>query len=89
MQFGVEDGEALPGWGLGGHVRLAELVMGRPLTLVGSGAPLLARERDRIHTPEGCDARHVARLAAAKAPAPIRPLYLRGPDAKLPGGVSP
>jgi tRNA threonylcarbamoyladenosine biosynthesis protein TsaB len=31
----------------------------------------------------------VARLAAARPPAPIRPLYLRAPDAKLPGGIDP
>lgn len=66
--------------------RLTELARGRPLTLVGSGAPLLARDGDAVLTPEGCDARHVARLAAARPPTPIRPLYLRAPDAKLPGG---
>lgn len=67
--------------------RLAELAMGRPLTLIGSGAPLLAAAAPGavILTPEGCDARQVARLAAARPPAPIRPLYLRAPDARLPG----
>lgn len=71
--------------------RLVELAMGRKLTLVGSGAPLLADAAPgaRMITPEGCDARHVARLAAAKSPTPIRPLYLRAPDAKLPGGRDP
>ncbi|WP_421936942.1 tRNA (adenosine(37)-N6)-threonylcarbamoyltransferase complex dimerization subunit type 1 TsaB [Phenylobacterium sp.] len=71
--------------------RLAELGMGRALTLVGSGAPLLAETAPgaRMLTPEGCDARHVARLAARKVAAPIRPLYLRAPDAKLPGGRDP
>lgn len=69
--------------------RLAELAMGRPLTLVGSGAPLLGDPAGSVLTPEGCDARHVARLAAARPAAPLRPLYLRAPDAKLPGGVSP
>ena len=70
--------------------RLAELAMGRVLTLVGSGAPLLAEAAPgaSVLTPAGCDARAVARLAAAKAPTPIRPLYLRAPDAKLPGGIS-
>ena len=68
--------------------RLVELAMGRPLTLVGSGAPLLAQAAPgaAMLTPDGCDARHVARLAAARSPTPIRPLYLRAPDAKLPGG---
>lgn len=71
--------------------RLAELTTGRPLTLVGSGAPLLADAAPgaRVLTPEGCDARLVARLAAGRTPAPIRPLYLRAPDAKLPGGRLP
>lgn len=64
--------------------RLAELAMGRPLTLVGSGAPLLATPGAAVLTPEGCDARRVARLAAGRAPTPIRPLYLRAPDARLP-----
>ena len=71
--------------------RLAELARGRPLTLVGSGGPLLADAvlGATIQTPGGCDARLVARLAASRAPAPIRPLYLRAPDAKLPGGKLP
>jgi tRNA threonylcarbamoyladenosine biosynthesis protein TsaB len=33
---------------------------------------------------EGADARQVARLASTRGPAPLRPLYLRAPDAKLP-----
>jgi tRNA threonylcarbamoyladenosine biosynthesis protein TsaB len=71
--------------------RLAELGMGRALTLVGSGAPLLAETAPgaRMLTAEGCDACHVARLAAHKLVASIRPLYLRAPDAKLPGGRDP
>jgi tRNA threonylcarbamoyladenosine biosynthesis protein TsaB len=66
--------------------RVAELSQGRPFTLVGSGAPLLAElgPAARIVPAEGADARAVARLAAARAPAPLRPLYLRAPDAKLP-----
>ena len=71
--------------------RLAELGMGRPPTLVGSGAPLLAEAAPgaAVLTPEGCDARHVARLAGARPATPIRPLYLRAPDARLPGGRLP
>jgi tRNA threonylcarbamoyladenosine biosynthesis protein TsaB len=67
--------------------RLAELSMGRPVALVGSGAPLLVGlvPGARVIEAEGCDARHVARLAALVSdPAPPRPLYLRAPDAKLP-----
>ena len=66
--------------------RLAELSQGRPFTLVGSGAALLADVAPgaAIIAAEGPDARHVARLAAARAPGPLKPLYLRAPDAKLP-----
>lgn len=68
--------------------RLAKLARGRPLSLVGSGAPLLADATPdaRVLSPEGCDARLVASIAAGRVPTPIRPLYLRAPDAKLPGG---
>jgi len=69
--------------------RLAELWPGRPATLVGSGGPLLAAviagaclEPERLPDPVA-----VARLGAAvRSPAAPRPLYLRPPDAKLPGG---
>lgn len=66
--------------------RLAGIAGERPLRLIGSGAPLLAASRPgaQVLTPEGCDARHVARLGAARAASPIRPLYLRAPDARLP-----
>jgi tRNA threonylcarbamoyladenosine biosynthesis protein TsaB len=66
--------------------RLAELSQGRPFTLVGSGAALLAdfAPNAAVIPAEGADARHVARLAAARAPGPLKPLYLRAPDAKLP-----
>jgi tRNA threonylcarbamoyladenosine biosynthesis protein TsaB len=66
--------------------RLAGIAMGRPLTLVGSGAPLLADmvPHARVVLREGADARVVARLAARCDPAPLTPLYLRTPDAKLP-----
>jgi tRNA threonylcarbamoyladenosine biosynthesis protein TsaB len=66
--------------------RLAEIAAGWPLTLVGSGAPLLADivPQAAILTPPGADARLVARLAAGRTPAPARPLYLRAPDARLP-----
>jgi tRNA threonylcarbamoyladenosine biosynthesis protein TsaB len=66
--------------------RVAEIAAGRPLTLVGSGAPLLAAcaPGARVLTPEGCDARLVAGLAATRTPGSARPLYLRAPDARLP-----
>jgi tRNA threonylcarbamoyladenosine biosynthesis protein TsaB len=66
--------------------RLAELSQGRPFTLVGSGAALLAAfaPSAAIDPAEGADARHVARLAIGRQPSPLKPLYLRAPDAKLP-----
>jgi tRNA threonylcarbamoyladenosine biosynthesis protein TsaB len=66
--------------------RLAELTMGRPLTLVGSGAPLLAGAAPgaRVILAQGADARRVAQIAAARQAGPLRPLYLRAPDARLP-----
>ena len=66
--------------------RIAELSMGRPLTLVGSGAPLVEglTPGAAVILAEGADARHVARLAASRQPTPLKPLYLRAPDAKLP-----
>ncbi|HEV2532450.1 tRNA (adenosine(37)-N6)-threonylcarbamoyltransferase complex dimerization subunit type 1 TsaB [Phenylobacterium sp.] len=66
--------------------RLAEISMGRPVTLMGSGAHLLASmvPAARILSLDGADARQVARLATGRAPGPLTPLYLRAPDAKLP-----
>jgi len=60
--------------------------LGRPFTIVGSGGPLLSGVSpfSRILDAEGCDARAVAGLAAASAPGPLKPLYLRAPAAKLP-----
>ena len=66
--------------------RLAEIAMDRTLTLIGSGAPLLAGmvPTARLIAADGADARQVARLAAIRTPGPLSPLYLRTPDAKLP-----
>jgi tRNA threonylcarbamoyladenosine biosynthesis protein TsaB len=66
--------------------RIAELSQGRPFTLIGSGAALLAdfAPSASVIAAEGADARDVARLAVARAPGPLKPLYLRAPDAKLP-----
>jgi tRNA threonylcarbamoyladenosine biosynthesis protein TsaB len=66
--------------------RIAELSQGRPFTLVGSGAALLvdlAPSATVLDAP-GADARQVARLAQGRSPGPLKPLYLRAPDAKLP-----
>jgi tRNA threonylcarbamoyladenosine biosynthesis protein TsaB len=66
--------------------RLVELGLGRAMTLIGSGAPLLAAAAAgaEVRTLEGCDSRDVARLAAGRSAAPLQPLYLRAPDARLP-----
>ena len=66
--------------------RIVELSQGASFTLVGSGAALLAGVSGGARTIEapGCDARAVARLAAMREPGPLKPLYLRAPDAKLP-----
>lgn len=65
--------------------RLAEFA---PDTLIGTGAELLAQMAPgvRVVLADVTDPVAVARLAAARAPVPPRPLYLRAPDAKLPGG---
>src|ERR1700759_3780931 len=63
--------------------RIAELSQGRPFSLVGSGAALLADfapSATRVGA-GGADPRHVARLARGRAPGPLKPLYLRAPDA--------
>jgi len=68
--------------------RIAELWTGGPARLVGSGAPLIAQvlpgaSVEALATP---NAGVLARLAATReaGPAP-RPLYLRAPDARIPG----
>ena len=69
--------------------RLAELWRGGPLRLIGPGAALLAEAAAGAEVIERAtpDPVAVAALAARKpASAGARPLYLRAPDAKLPGG---
>lgn len=65
--------------------RVAEFA---PDTLIGTGVVLLAGVRPGVRVVEAdvTDPVAVARLAAARSPVPPRPLYLRAPDAKLPGG---
>jgi tRNA threonylcarbamoyladenosine biosynthesis protein TsaB len=59
----------------------------QPATLVGSGAPLLAAAAPgaRIIPAESVDPVQTARLAACRPIVPPLPLYLRAPDARLPG----
>jgi tRNA threonylcarbamoyladenosine biosynthesis protein TsaB len=68
--------------------RLAELASSGPITLIGTGTAHLAGATPdaRIVEADHADPVAVARLAAAKPVVPPRPLYLRAPDAKLPGG---
>lgn len=67
--------------------RLAELWRGGPLQLVGPGAGLLAGIAAEAVAVERAapDPVAVCALAAGRT-TPARPLYLRAPDAKLPGG---
>ncbi len=74
--------------------RLAERLPPGAGVAVGSGAAIAASAAAGIVPLPGIaaiDAAHVAAIAAARPLpcAPPRPLYLRAPDAKLPGGVSP
>ena len=66
--------------------RIAEVYHGGPATFVGSGAPMLdgVLAGATIVIPDGPDPVAVARLAAAAPARPVRPLYLRAPDAKPP-----
>lgn len=66
--------------------RLAEIAMGRPVTLVGPGAHLLAQAAPNAHLIplESADARQVAEIARIRQASPLKPLYLRAPDARLP-----
>jgi tRNA threonylcarbamoyladenosine biosynthesis protein TsaB len=69
--------------------RLAELWRGGPVRLVGPGGHLLAGVAPEIEILEraGPDPLAVCALTAVRpADVPARPLYLRAPDAKLPGG---
>ena len=71
--------------------RLAEFNPMGEVVIVGSGAPLLDGmiAGARLEPLAAPDPLAVARLAAAKPVTPPRPLYLRSPDAKLPGGIDP
>jgi tRNA threonylcarbamoyladenosine biosynthesis protein TsaB len=67
--------------------RLAEVWRGGPLRLVGPGAVLLAGIAPEavVIARAAPDPAAVCALAAVRT-TPARPLYLRAPDAKLPGG---
>ena len=70
--------------------RLAELWKGGPLRLIGPGAPLLAEAAPGAETIlRAAPAPEAICALASKRSTPARPLYLRAPDAKLPGGRDP
>lgn len=64
---------------------------GAPQTLIGAGAGLLAARfpRAQVHDLPAPDILAIAAIGAERNPAPLTPLYLRTPDAKLPGGIDP
>jgi tRNA threonylcarbamoyladenosine biosynthesis protein TsaB len=62
---------------------------GQPVVLIGSAAAMLS---ERVPGAQGVEAawadpRVIARLAARATPSALKPLYLRAPDARLPGGL--
>lgn len=69
--------------------RLAELRPTGSIDIVGPGAPLLEglAPGSRIVARAAPDPVALARLAQSRPATPARPLYLRAPDAKLPGGL--
>lgn len=70
---------------------LIELSKTAVVTLVGSGTGHVSglTPQAKVYPVDLVDPAFVARLAAARTPTPPRPLYLRAPDAKLPGGIDP
>lgn len=67
------------------QVRMGTLAAGREAMLVGA-VDLFAQSFPNFRRipANGADARDVARIAARTAPAPLQPIYLRAPDARLP-----
>lgn len=63
----------------------AELTAFAPSRLVGTGGDLMALSDVTLITADHADPVAIARLAARKPNAPPVPLYLRAPDARLPG----
>jgi tRNA threonylcarbamoyladenosine biosynthesis protein TsaB len=71
--------------------RLGELWQGGSVTLVGPGAAALSGLFAKTILMEcaAADPVAIARLARHAPPIAPKPLYLRAPDAKLPGGITP
>lgn len=70
---------------------LLELSKTGAVTLVGTGTDHVSglTPQARVVPSDLVEPAYVARLAATREPTPPRPLYLRAPDAKLPGGIDP
>ncbi len=80
---------------------LALKISSAPIVIFGSGAELITRLNDRnfenitiLEKDPDPDARIIAKVALKKLQdddfsSPPAPLYLRAPDAKLPGGITP
>ncbi|MCC7268565.1 MAG: tRNA (adenosine(37)-N6)-threonylcarbamoyltransferase complex dimerization subunit type 1 TsaB [Caulobacteraceae bacterium] len=65
--------------------RAAIAALGEGVTLVGPGAGLFNDlPAAHIAPRDAADPVAVARIAASRPPAPLKPLYLRAPDARLP-----
>lgn len=62
-----------------------ELAVFRPTSLVGTGGELMDLPDVTLIAADHADPVAIARLAARKPLAPPMPLYLRAPDARLPG----
>jgi tRNA threonylcarbamoyladenosine biosynthesis protein TsaB len=71
--------------------RLGELWQGGPVTLVGPGASALAGifAQAMVMERTAADPVAIAQQARIAPIVPPKPLYLRAPDAKLPGGITP
>jgi tRNA threonylcarbamoyladenosine biosynthesis protein TsaB len=71
--------------------RLAVREGAEDLIVIGSGGALLVDvvPLAQVMEAHGADPAAVARIAASREAAPVTPLYLRAPDARLPGGRLP
>jgi len=86
-----ENGASLGGPKITAVGEAAAVFEGGPDLAIGPGADLLAAyfpalERRGDPAPDPVS---VARLGAASQPGMLTPIYLRAPDAKLPGGIEP
>jgi len=74
--------------------RISEAAGGKTIKLAGTGSGILKDllpAADLPNVEPHPQAEVVARIASGREPqsGPVSPLYLRAPDAKLPGGLEP